>query len=211
MTKREVVLALLVIALSGALWQAHTQLEGWQAAYEASEANALVLSRQLQDVLQERDACQAEFDHCSTRLHTCLHDYYLCEADKATLEECLDATILHLGALPVSVEVLAYWLAADNLDSYEFQDGVFDCRHFSKELVRRLNTVGIPAFIAVVDYDDGSKESHALVAVPTTQGIVFVEPQNDAIMAWPKWRDNYAAYMIVVSDIPPHLMGADPH
>ena len=70
-------------------------------------------------------------------------------------------------------------LLQDFLHSYvppeeAYKRGVFDCRHYAKDLITDAHTAGLKAHLVVVDMQDSN--SHAVVAFPTVDaGTVYAD------------------------------------
>ena len=95
-------------------------------------------------------------------------------------------------------------LRNDNTDRLIYRERVFDCKHFSFNLVNAFLKEKIHACVHLLEFDDGA---HSLVAVNTKdKGIIFIEPQTDKIMYTLNVGDDYCkeAYWdcnwIIVSD-----------
>jgi len=210
------ILAFLAVILAALLFLSLCSLNDWKVAYDARTKEVAKLSEDLtrceavrddlkvktQLVVDERDLAVDLLDECATE-----RELYMGEVEHLTA--CLESTVLYFEPPLISVAELEDWLAVDNLDRHVFQAGEFDCRHFAQTLVWRLNATGISAFCVLAEFDDGTDEGHVLVTVPTTQGMVFVEPQSDGITAWPMWGDEYASVVVILSDLPEHIMYSD--
>ena len=59
------------------------------------------------------------------------------------------------------------------------------CHHFAETLEQRLEAAGISAwFVETIDTPGYPGTHHAMVAVPTTEGIYFIEPQGAWELRW---------------------------
>jgi hypothetical protein len=94
------------------------------------------------------------------------------------------------GLVNPSYAELVRFVAEDLTDTLVYTD-YFTCVDFANTFVKNFRNRGYYSCVAYVEFE---KSAHDLVAVNTTdKGILYVEPQNDAIIYSLKVGDNYCA------------------
>jgi hypothetical protein len=94
------------------------------------------------------------------------------------------------GLVNPSYSELVSFVAEDLTDTLVYTD-YFTCVDFSNTFVRNFRNKGYYSCVAYVEFEKGA---HDFVAVNTTDmGVLYVEPQNDAIIYSLKVGDNYCA------------------
>jgi len=84
-----------------------------------------------------------------------------------------------------TIKELRSFLEQDKTDKNLYVERKFDkedeyvCTEFSANLLHNLGEKGIRSCITYVEFEEGA---HHLVAVNTTTGLVYVEPQDDVII-----------------------------
>jgi len=156
------------------------------------------LDRRIRGLENENARLRTELSGCHKTL-----DGWVKSARGAYRE--LDLSKLTLeGELPTVEEVKAF-LKEDDTNYYPYDPEYWICRDFARMLQRRLRDRGMTAYFTLIldgaDYQ-GRPAYHALVAVPTTSGIVFVEPQTDEVMPWPHWGDKLVTKIVMFTREP---------
>ena len=77
-----------------------------------------------------------------------------------------------------TVREIKEFLKEDDTDKHEWSEE-YDCTEFSNEIVRKLKERGIFSCVAEINYDEFA---HNIVAVETTEGLIYIEPQDDTII-----------------------------
>jgi len=94
------------------------------------------------------------------------------------------------GLVNPSYYELVKFVAEDLTDSLLYTE-TFTCVDFSNTFIKNFREKGYYSCVAYVEFEEGA---HDLVAVNTTDlGLVYVEPQSDAIILSLKVGDNYCA------------------
>jgi hypothetical protein len=94
------------------------------------------------------------------------------------------------GLINPSYAELVEFVAEDLTDTLVYTD-YFTCVDFANTFVKNFRNRGYYSCVAYVEFE---KSAHDLVAVNTTdRGILYVEPQNDAIIYSLKVGDNYCS------------------
>jgi len=76
---------------------------------------------------------------------------------------------------PATCADLRQFLDRDDSNLHRYQEGVYDCRHFSLELFRRAQKERIACFMTLVDFAE-TPIGHSVVEFPTQdKGTVFVD------------------------------------
>ena len=106
-----------------------------------------------------------------------------------------------------TISQLESWLSIDRTNEYHYNFPDFICQEYAAILVLHARAQEWQmGFVNVYGYDTNTGEewNHSLNAVVTTDGLVYVEPQNDAV--W--WYAGHAEmksgqnYQILHSDPP---------
>ena len=77
-----------------------------------------------------------------------------------------------------TIKEIKEFLREDDTDKHEWSEE-YDCTEFSNELVRKLKERGIFSCLTEINYDEFA---HNIVAVNTTEGLIYIEPQDDTII-----------------------------
>jgi hypothetical protein len=72
------------------------------------------------------------------------------------------------------------FVIADQTSRNEWQENVYECRHFAADLCHNAREAGWDCALVLLCFD---KEQHAVVAFNTSdRGLIYLEPGNDAII-----------------------------
>lgn len=108
------------------------------------------------------------------------------QKEKRKLEEKLDRkTIFYTPTL----EEVRKIVEESNIDENEFEYGKYICSEYSYDLISVLLKNGIFSCTTELTIDD--EYGHALVSVETTEGRVYIEPQDDTIFRDMSKGDDY--------------------
>lgn len=92
-----------------------------------------------------------------------------------------------------TISQLEQWLASDNTDTIPYTSPNFICGDFAVMLSQHAKLkhwdIGIVAVVGTTD--TGQTFAHAFNAMITTEGLVYIEPQNDHL--W--WYNNYQSIL----------------
>lgn len=91
--------------------------------------------------------------------------------------------------LPTKIEIKRI-LRHDDTDENEWSKQ-YDCTEFSGDVIALLYSKGIFSCMVEIDYYDGKDYGHHFVAVNTTEGIIYIEPQNDKMFDFISLESNY--------------------
>lgn len=114
------------------------------------------------------------------------------EAGKVNLD--LQPPFKQNYTLPTHQDLIDF-LSEDDTDERAYSDN-FLCSDFSSLLVKRLYEQGIFSCIATIYYD-GGMQAHEIVAVNTTEGVLYVEPQADVILTKKQALDMFGGGRLV--------------
>jgi len=85
-----------------------------------------------------------------------------------------------VGLRQPTMHELEDFLNISEVNLKEIND-TYKCADYSNDLLKELYNEGIQASFVTIYYTDGRGLAHALVAVNTTKGVYYVEPQDDVI------------------------------
>lgn len=93
---------------------------------------------------------------------------------------------------PSLVEVTNF-LNRDNTDSISYTDS-FQCRHYALVLSIKAKSESLKMGVVSISgvADNGENVSHAINAIVTNDGLVYIEPQTDFV--W--WYDDFEAFQV---------------
>lgn len=95
--------------------------------------------------------------------------------------------------LPTKIEIKRI-LRLDNTDENEWSKQ-YDCTEFSSDVIALLYSKGIFSCMVEIDYYDGKDYGHHFVAVNTTEGVIYIEPQDDSMFDFLSLESNYCDHV----------------
>lgn len=191
------ILSVLLILEYSQIQQKETQLSALQAQHNDLESNMTDLQSSYSDL-------QSSYSNLQTSHSNLQNSYYTMSADYTSLKQKYDmlfqnppnlqtafAKTLEKGQVP-TLSQLQNWLTTDQTNTTKYNDPDFVCSDFAAMLLVHARTQEWKMGLVFVYGNDTSTHqgwSHAFNALVTTEGLVYVEPQNDGV--W--WYTNHAA------------------
>jgi len=109
-----------------------------------------------------------------------IHDLVESPAHIIECPECECPECDCAGLRQPTIHELEGFLNISEVDLKEIND-TYKCADYSNDLLKELYNEGIQASFVTIYYTGGRGLAHALVAVNTTKGVYYVEPQDDVI------------------------------
>lgn len=150
-------------------------------------------SNSLEDATQTLGDCTDTLESCINDLDRCLAEkedlnkqFLLAQQKQQLLAKRTEGKIRY----EISFDELVRFLHRDNTEQYVY-DSNFTCAHFTDMLIKRAAEQGIFACRLYIEFEN-IDIAHSAVAFKTKdKGIVYVEPQTDAIIFKLHEGDNY--------------------
>ena len=166
-------------ALGYFYWDLNNKYNSLQSEYAALQGVHNQLNADYGSLEEDYHSLDAKYNDLSQRYNNLNDEYQTLFADYDKLSNVLNNPLLD-KKVP-TVEELRQWLSEDKTDEIQYDHPNFVCGDFAVMLSQHAKLknwdMGI---VAVYGYDENYESyGHAFNAIITTEGLRYVEPQND--------------------------------